>query len=403
MKLAEQTVNKVETRMSTTVNTHGMDKTRVAPDWHPLQLPEVRALLSLFPDCGEPIEILSVSPRPFSAASVVNTKSGHVFIKRHHRAVRDRAGLLDEHSFLKHLHEHGAPVPRILSTVNGETAVEMGEWTFEVHEASEGVDIYQDALSWTPFLSTYHAYSAGKSLAQLHIAAEGFSAPARKVQPLVAGFSIFADADPAAAMERYLVARPALVENAKTREDCEQALELLAPFHARLRPLLPALKPLWTHNDLHASNVLWSSASLSARAVRVIDFGLADRTNVVHDLAHMIERNIVEWLELNAESAKIDNVPLHIDQLEAMLDGYQTVQPLSDAEAAALAPMAALCHAEFALTEADYFQGVLHSPANARICTEGYLVGHAQWYRGPGGQRLLTAIDRWVDALESVR
>jgi Ser/Thr protein kinase RdoA (MazF antagonist) len=114
----------------------------------------------------------------------------------------------------------------------------------------------------------------------------------------------------------------------------------------------------------------------------------------------MIERNIVEWLELNAESAHVDNVPLHIDQLEAMLDGYESVRPLRDAEATALAPMTALCHAEFALTEADYFQGVLHSPANVRICTGSYLVGHAQWYRGPGGQRLLTAIDRWVDARE---
>jgi Ser/Thr protein kinase RdoA (MazF antagonist) len=386
--------------MIETVNTHGMDKTRVAPDWLPLQLPEVRALLGLFPDCGEPIEILSMSPRPFSAGSVVQTKSGRVFIKRHHHSVRDRVGLLEEHAFLAHLHTHNAPVPRVLKTVDGETAIEIGEWTYEVHEATEGEDIYQDALSWTPFQSVYHAFSAGQALARIHVAAEGFKAPARQPRPLVASFSIFAAEDPAAAMEHYLASRPALDTDPETRKDCAQALEVLAPFHAQLKPLLPALRPLWTHNDLHASNVLWSSASLSARAVRVIDFGLADRTNAVHDLAHMVERNIVEWLELNAESAKIDNVPLHIDQLEAMLDGYQSVRPLRDAEAAALAPMSALCHAEFALTEADYFQSVLHSQVNTRICTGSYMVGHAQWYRGPGGQRLLAAIDRWVDARE---
>ena len=82
------------------------------------------------------------------------------------------------------------------------------------------------------------------------------------------------------------------------RKACDEALELLAPFHAELLPLLPSLKPLWTHNDLHASNLLWSDASDDAHAVAMIDFGLADRTNAVHDLAHAIERNIVEWLDL---------------------------------------------------------------------------------------------------------
>ena len=55
--------------MSGTAKAHGMDGTLVEPDWAPLALAEVRVLLSQFPDYGEPIEILNVSPRPFSAAS----------------------------------------------------------------------------------------------------------------------------------------------------------------------------------------------------------------------------------------------------------------------------------------------------------------------------------------------
>ena len=50
-----------------------MDGRLVEPDWPPLTLAEVRALLAPIPGCGEPVEILSVSPRPFSAASVVRT------------------------------------------------------------------------------------------------------------------------------------------------------------------------------------------------------------------------------------------------------------------------------------------------------------------------------------------
>ena len=48
---------------------------------------------------------------------------------------------------------------------------------------------------------------------------------------------------------------------------------------------------------------------ISAQATAVIDFGLADRTNAVHDLAHAIERNIVEWLALVNDPAHPDAVP----------------------------------------------------------------------------------------------
>jgi Ser/Thr protein kinase RdoA (MazF antagonist) len=382
--------------MNKTAKAHGLDGKLVEPDWPPLTLSEVRALLSMFPGCGEPIEILSVSPRPFSAASVVATKSGLVFVKRHHRSVRDREGLLEEHRFMRYLRKHGTHAPRVLATFSGETAIESGTWTFEVHDVPPGVDLYEEAISWTPFRSTAHAHSAGEALARLHKIAQGFNAPQRKTQPLVAGFTIFAAEEPCAAIERYLAARPALAEDAATREGCDAALELLAPFHAELKPLLPALKPLWTHNDLHASNLMWSDAGDDARAVAVIDFGLADRTNAVHDLAQAVERNIVEWLDLVEDPERKEGVRVHIDHLEALLDGYMQVRPLSEEEAAALAPMTALCHAEFALTEADYFLGVLHSKEKAGLASMDYLVGHARWFRGAGGQKLLDAIGRWA-------
>jgi Ser/Thr protein kinase RdoA (MazF antagonist) len=326
----------------------------------------------------------------------VGTRTERVFIKRHHRTVRDREGLLEEHRFMKHLREHGAPVPRVLAALSGETAIERGEWTYEVQEVPTGVDIYEDALSWTPFRSTAHARSAGEALARMHLAAQGFDAPRRKIQPLVASFTIFAADDPKVAMETYLEARPALTHATVTRASCDEALELLAPFHAELLPHLPALKPLWTHNDLHASNSLWSDASDDARAVAIIDFGLADRTNAVHDLAQAIERNIVEWLELMHDSTRGEDVPIHFDHLYALLDGYESVRPLTDEEAAALAPMTALCHAEFALTEADYFLSVLHSEEKARVALVDYLIGHARWFRGAGGHKLLDAIRRWA-------
>ncbi len=67
---------KDEAAMSVTAKAHGMDGTLVDPDWPPLTLDELRALVSPISRLGEPTHILSVSPRPFSAAGVVATRSG---------------------------------------------------------------------------------------------------------------------------------------------------------------------------------------------------------------------------------------------------------------------------------------------------------------------------------------
>ena len=376
-----------------------MDGTLVPPDWPPLTMDEVRALLLQFPALGEPALILTVSPRPFSAAGVVaTTKETNVFIKRHHQSVRDREGLLEEHRFLAHLLANGALVPRVFASAAGETAIELDDFFYEVHEIPTGIDLYEEAISWTPFRTAAHAHSAGQALARLHLAAHDFAAPPRKPRPLISSFTIFAALDPIAAMARYLGLRPPLARHAAVRVCAAQALDLLTPFHAELAPLLPALAPLWTHNDLHASNLFWSDQSPDARATAIIDFGLADRTNAVHDLAHAIERNIVEWLALVNDPAHPNDVPIHFDHLGALLDGYESVRPLSIEEAAALAPMTALCHAEFALSEADYFLGVLHSEEKAVAAYDGWLVGHAQWFLSDAGRELLDALRRRAKA-----
>lgn len=387
--------------MNDTAKAHGLDGSLVQPDWPPLTFDEVSALLAKIPSVGDPIEILSASPRPFSAASVVKTSLGRVFIKRHARAVRDAEGLMEEHRFMEHLRANGVGVPPIFATISGDTAVETGEWTYEAHGIPEGADLYENAISWTSFQSVEHARSAGEMLARLHLAASNYNAPPRKLRPLVAGFTIFASQDARDALKQYLAARPELNRDVPARRDCEEALYLLAPFHDELKPLLPSLHPLWTHNDLHASNLFWSDNTAHARATSVIDFGLADRTNAVYDIAQAIERNIVEWLVLMHDPEHGEEVPIHLDHLWAMLDGYEQVRPLNAVESAALASMLALSHAEFALTEADYFLSVLHSREKARVATNDYLVKHAQWFRGQGRQRLIDPLRRWAESRQS--
>src|ERR1700678_1447557 len=185
---------------------HGLDGSLEEPDWPPLTLPEVDLLLRRYRQAGGAEWLLSRSPRPFSAASVVATPIGKVFVKRHHRSVRDREGLLEEHRLIAHLSATmqdevsgmvGGPdfstnlVQAVLADWDGETAGTSGEWTYEVHPLARGVDVYEQAPSWTPFLSCGHARSAGRALARLHRAAASYQGASRKAQPLVTSFTIF--------------------------------------------------------------------------------------------------------------------------------------------------------------------------------------------------------------------
>ena len=299
---------------------------------------------------------------------------------------------------MQHLRSNGIGVPRVLPAAHGSTVLESGAWTYEVHEIPPGIDLYEDAISWTPFLCVDHARSAGAMLARMHRSAETYDAPPRPPRPLVASFTIFAADDPVLAVQQYLAARPVLQSDATTVQECTRALELLAPFHHQLNPLLLALQSLWTHNDLHASNLFWSDTTPHAHATSVIDFGLADRTNAVHDLAHAIERNIVDWLRLMNDPGAGHSIVIRLDQLWALLDGYEQVRRLSNEERLALGPMLALCHAEFALTEAHYFLEVLNSPEKARVATHNYLVKHAEWFSGPGTMKLLDPLQHWAEA-----
>ena len=381
--------------LAKTTKAHGLDGTLVAPDWPPLTRDEIGRILANYGRLGGPFEILSVSPRPLSAAGIVGTRNEKVFVKRHARSVRDAQDLREEHRFMQHLRDRGAPIPRLLLTDSGESVLEVGDWTYEVFEPASGIDLYGDAISWTPSFSADHARSTGEMMARLHVAAQGYNAPARSRRQLVAGFTIYSRTDPESEMKQYIAARPQLRKYLEQRDCMQESITLLAPFHQELIEYLHHLAPLWTHNDLHPSNLFWSTSEADATATSVIDFGLCDRTNAVHDLAHAIERSIVEWLFLINNPTRPEQVPVHLDHLWALLEGYESVRPLSHPDAMALAPMTALCHAEFALSETDYFLAVLHSEEKAYFACEGYLILHSKWWRGPGAL-ILDSLRAWA-------
>jgi len=376
-----------------TYKAHGLSGTTEAPDWPQLTLDEVDRLLRRYPQAGGAVRITSFSPRPFSAASVVETPHGKVFVKRHPRSVRDREGLMEEHRLSRYLAGRLELVLPAMVNSAGETVVLDGEWSYEVHPVAAGVDVYEDALSWTPFLNSGHAMAAGQAMARMHNAAEGYDAPARETRQLVTSFTVFAGEDPEQSMEAYLHERPLLKEYADKRNWSGTLHGLHMPLYGQLQPWLKYLRPLWTHNDLHASNLIWSDASDQAQVTGIIDFGLADRTNAVHDIATTIERNVVEWLRMDQGGSNI----VHLNHLDALLAGYEDIRPLSYEDAQALVTMLPLVHCEFALSETDYFLSILQSEEKAFLAYEGYFVAHSQWFQGMQGQRLLEHMRRWAD------
>jgi Ser/Thr protein kinase RdoA (MazF antagonist) len=355
-----------------------------APDWPALTLPELDALLAAYPEAAGAREIRWRSPRPLSAAALVRT-TNHAdgFVKRHHVSVRTRESLAEEHGFLRHLAANDAPVVQALVDQNGESVgvSEDGAWTYEVHSVGEGEDVYRDAISWSPFLKLEHARSAGRILAKLHESASGYDAPNRSAAPLTGGFTIFGDqTDPLAAAEKFVAARPALEVFLEHKSDWRGALERWhLPFYELLQPRLRELAPLWTHNDLHASNLLWRGDD----AVTVIDFNLADRAYAVHDLALAIERNAVEWLDANRL--------VHVDAARALIAGYEEIRALTDAERAGLPALLPLCHVDFALSELDYFAGVTKNQSNAELAYR-YLIDHTVWFARETGAAFLREI-----------
>lgn len=380
---------------------HGMGVDPVEADWPPLTLAEVDALLRRYPELGGAARLVWHSPRPLSAAALVESAQGPtVFVKRHHLAVRTPESLIEEHRFIDHLRAHGCgdgadggaaaavAVVAVYRDASGSSAVRgpqlgTGPWTYEVHTRGRGRDDYQDAISWSPFTRLEHAESAGRALARLHLAARGYQAPPRAPQPLSGALTVFGAADPVAQVERWAAARPPLAAALEGRT-WRRALERRhLPYHERLFPLLSGLEPLWTHNDLHASNLLWSGGEVSC----VIDFGLADRSYAVHDLATAIERNAVEWLELASKGSRA----VHQDAALALVAGYESVRPLLPAERSALPDLLPLCHADLALSEMDYFHGVTRNPHNTDLAYR-YLVDHTAWFDTPPGRDLLTAL-----------
>jgi Ser/Thr protein kinase RdoA (MazF antagonist) len=364
---------------------HGLAADDVAPDWPPLATAELARLLDRYPATGAPRALAWHSPRPLSAAALVDTAGGRLFVKRHHASVRSAAELAEEHAFMAHLRARGVPIPAVLTAADGASAVALGEWVYEVHAPAAGTDFYRDTMSWVPPTEPAHAWQAGAMLARLHAAAEGYAAAQRRASLLVARSELIEAADPSALLAARLSSRSELAAFLEARDWRGELAEALALGHAGAQARIAREPRLWTHGDWHVSNLCWSSAEPAAQVASVLDFGLAARTFALFDLATAIERNAIAWLRADDDRA----CPAIA---RALIGGYRSVRALDRDALDLLADLLPIVHVDFALSEVDYFVAITRSRANAEVAWNAFLRGHAAWFRTSPGQALLDLI-----------
>jgi len=366
---------------------HGLAGDEIAPDWPALTAPELQSLLQRYPQLGPPHRIAWHSPRPLSAACLVETHGGEFFVKRHHHSVRSTATLGEEHRFMAHLRGNGMPLAQVIPDADGERAVALGDWVYEIHQRAAGIDLYRESVSWEPLTNRAHAHSAGRMLAQLHQASTGYAAAQRHTHILVARSELIAAPDPVAALRAQLPQRPGLADYLCRHDWQGDLAALFAPRHADVQPRLVREPRLWTHGDWHVSNLCWSDPGDNARITAVLDFGLAAANCALFDLATAIERNAIAWLALDRGSAAV-----HPEIALALIEGYRQVRPLADDDLHLLADLLPLVHVDFALSEVEYFHAITHSTASADVAYQTFLRGHAEWFGTPAGQAMLRAI-----------
>lgn len=379
---------------------HGMGNDWENKDWVHITVPELHHLQPYYPCLQGSVQILWCSPRPFSSAVLVEVMQAlastgqtnfHSYcIKRSHRSFRRAQDILQEHAVLQHLASKNIPVATLISSNCGQTALELGDWTYEVYEKAAGFDLYVDQQSWTPFFYTEHAAKVGSLLAKLHTAMQDFpELHGRSTRYLVSNQQLLESESIVTAIQQRIDNSPELNRYFADKNLDAVFLERIFQTHRKIKHVLQQATKIWTHNDLHASNLFWSTQGADANITAVIDFGLSDRNSALYDLAITIERNFIDWLALEHTSQ------INVDEagLSAFLQAYcAEIHPQQDFSI--LPELLKIVHLDFAFSELEYFVGITQNLKHADAAYYDWIVGHVNWFFTEQGQQFTQTFTR---------
>lgn len=409
---------------------HGMGIAPEQKDWPDIDLNELQVLQTHYFALQGRIEILWRSPRPFSSALLVrvheyttptknemthaqNTNHAQTsadknqlnqslkrsqkqslnqqeiqpqeyFIKRSHCSFRRVEDLSEEHRFIEFLAQHDVAVPEVLNTKLQCSALALDDWIYEVHKKAKGLDIYIDHLSWKPFFYPEHAAQTGYTLAKMHQVSVLYPIQQeRSARYLVSNQQLLSSENLAEAIQHRIQSSSTLSQYFAQNPLDPRFLNDLVGIHQNIKAYLQTEQKIWTHNDLHASNLLWSDTTAQARITTVIDFGLCDYNSAIYDLAVTIERNFIDWLALE----KSQHITIDEQGLTAFLNAYLSV-PSVIQHIHILPELLKIVHIDFAFSELEYFLAVTGNIQHAHAAHYDWLIGHVTWFMGHQGQVL---------------
>ncbi|WP_175953458.1 phosphotransferase enzyme family protein [Schaalia sp. Marseille-Q2122] len=358
----------------------------ISPVWAPITLHDAQRVCAALAQPAHAITILSVSARPTAAASLVDTDRGLIFLKRYAASAVTADHLAVTHRYVNHLAAEGLPTPPFLPFSDGRTTWSEGEALWEVCEGARGEDRYRDAHSWLPPHTLDEAREIGRQCARIAVVGGTYEAPRSAPAVYQSRFGLFAGgADTLdARLDAWVGERPHLADFCREQGvDLQERLDSHRQYAARIDAVLTEhageVPTTWTHGDLHCSNLMWEPGT--ATVTSIIDFGLADRNWSVYDLAVAIERNAFLWLDIGAGHSDA----IRRDVAQAVIDGYESVRPLTAVERALLPAIMPLVQAEAALNWITYQWGTLRNAQAATWSLEVFFGAHTHWFDTPEG------------------
>lgn len=277
-----------------------------------LSLEEIRDVSRAF-GLPRPIEAEPIGRGSrLSAKSSLRAKGRRYMLKRR---APDQSGLERVeflHAFQKHLSSSGVPVPRLVTSLDGRTALPSPAGTYELFEWVEGG-------RWKQQVS--EAAEVGAALGSMLTASESFTPPSTAAE------SSFHSAVALAGASATVMEAVARVEPRVNRANLQRVLELLILRSARAALKVDAIglcssPRLCIHGDTHPGNVLFESGRIQA----LLDFDAARLDHRACEIANAL---------VHFGNSSIVNVPdqewraeLDLRRVQALLAGLNNGLPV---------------------------------------------------------------------------
>ncbi len=300
---------------------------------------ELAAHLATAFDLGPVVAISRSTAGPNSEICLFSTAAGSFCAKGRDPARRPAGWIERERRIVGHLLEHGFATPPMLGLKAGGASILRHGRLWSLYRQAAGEDRYGEASVFAPFETEAEVRSAGAMLARFHVAMADF--PERLEAPgigLSARYQLAFATDLRQALAGWLATRPVLAAFLDRHADWELAVARFESLRQPLRALSPdGLVGGVVHGDWIKRNLFFAGSEV----VAAIDFDLAQDGFFVYDLALAITAAAYPWAEL------ADGV--NVDHARALRQGYESVRPLTGAEARLLPAVLATCRFEFHL------------------------------------------------------